>query len=78
MGDDRLSKEEATAGSAQEFVAPIAAADVHHRGYVTEAELIAEISKRADANQDGVVTAGELQQARRSGALGVPLPVKQK
>lgn len=77
-GDGRLSKEEASAESAQELLVAINAADVDHRGYVTEAELIAEILKRADANHDGVVTADELQQARRSGILGAPLPVKKK
>lgn len=77
-GDDRLSKQEASVRSAQEFGIAIAAADGNHRGYVSEAELIAEISKRADANHDGVVTSEELLQARRSGALGAPLPVKNK
>jgi Ca2+-binding EF-hand superfamily protein len=74
-GDGSLSKEEASAESARELFAAIKAAEVDRRGYVTEAALIAEISKRADANHDGVVTAEELQQALRSGALGVP-PVK--
>lgn len=77
-GDGRLSKEESSVDSAKELTIAIDAADVNHHGYVTEAELIAEVCKRADGNHDGVVTAEELQQARRSGALGVPPPVKNK
>jgi Ca2+-binding EF-hand superfamily protein len=77
-GDGRLSKTEASVRSAQEFIAAIEAADVNHHGYTTEAELIAEICKRADANHDGVVTAEELQEARRSGALGIAPQVRKK
>jgi Ca2+-binding EF-hand superfamily protein len=77
-GDGRLSKEEASADAAQELITAIQAADVNHHGYVTEAELIAEICKRADVNHDGVVTAEELQQARRSGALGVAQELKKR
>jgi Ca2+-binding EF-hand superfamily protein len=77
-GDGRLSKGEWSVRSAQEFITAIEAADVKHHGYVTEAELIAEIRNRADSNHDGIVTAEELQQARRSGALGVAPPLRQK
>lgn len=77
-GDGRLSPEEASIRSTQEFITAIQAADVNHHGYVTEAELIAEICKRADANHDGVVTAEELSQARRAGALGVAPAVRKK
>ena len=77
-GDGRLSKEETSIDSAKELITAIEAADVNHQGYVTEAELITEICKRADLNHDGVVTAEELQQARRSGALGISPAARKK
>jgi Ca2+-binding EF-hand superfamily protein len=69
-GDFRISLEEMQAPAAAGLREVFASADRNHDGYVTVAELKAEITQRADLNHDGVVSRDEMQQASQSGMFG--------
>jgi len=69
-GDFRISLAEMSVPEATGLREILTSADRDKDGFVSIAELRAEVTRRADLNHDGVVTKEEMQQASQSGVFG--------